>query len=992
MKLMGVLVIFAVACLLILGVVIAQVSTNPLFDDENRLNELLGESTLATDTAANESVEEVPTETAPAAAVNTDAAPAGDLPNVSDDLLSGIEAEAVADSPVGAPVVGETPAVSAQVDPETQVDLPVAVETPAPAATHSAPVDNAVAAPAGELPNVSDDLLSGGNDSLLSGDTMGLTGNSGSKTDDTVSSDADVQANPGGNVPGDGIRQGELPSELPLSEAPLEALEANARQVAARKAQEIQALRDIELGKKAFAYKAYQTALGHFLNAEKNLPNRIETTQAKQQIAEGCMMSEYFIALEKLTANELTGDQGAMTYARRSVARNRKFTAGKRLIDRIESRIKEQSAQQELDGTRRASHPDFKEKIKRIEQLLRVAEQHMRVNELNEAEAKSKMVLAIDPMNYSASDLLREIARRREKMKKSERESMIHERIADVAETWVPRDYTNYIPSAIELVTTVKPMTETESDRMRQKMDQIVIPEINFSEANIRDVVIYLQDQSRFTQDKSDPQKRGVNIILNIPQDQVGAKTITFNAKYVSLMDAIKIVCEVSGLKYRLDKNAVMIVPSDTPDADILTRVYSVDRSVITAMTSGNTAGGGLSGQGLAGPSDGGGDGFIPLPSDSGGGGGESASDLKTFLASVGVTFPRGSSITYVANPSRIIHVNTSANLALFERILSEFDETAPQVEIETRFVDISQDDLNELGLQWLLTDDYKLLKQKGSNINPLATPRVVLKKSDLTKGLRFGQVGVSANAVSGGSANSFLTFQSVLTNPELTMLVHAIEQNDRANLLSAPRVTTQSGEEATVKVTQEYIYPTEYRVEGGGLAGSTTTGGSVLSTPIVLPESFETREVGVILTVRPDVSPDQKIITLMLQPDVVTEPTWEDYGYTLPDGSHIPMRMPFFHRRTATTTVKVYDGATVVMGGLISERLQTIDDKVPFLGNLPLVGRLFTDKQTKSEKRNLLLFVTARLVDPAGRPVKDTRRIGAEISTQGAAAPVSEP
>jgi general secretion pathway protein D len=66
-----------------------------------------------------------------------------------------------------------------------------------------------------------------------------------------------------------------------------------------------------------------------------------------------------------------------------------------------------------------------------------------------------------------------------------------------------------------------------------------------------------------------------------------------------------------------------------------------------------------------------------------------------------------------------------------------------------------------------------------------------------------------------------------------------------------------------------------------------------------------------------------------------------------------------------------VFNGATVVMGGLITEQRRTMEDKIPFLGDIPYLGRLFRSRSEKSDKRNLLIFVTARLVDPAGRMVR---------------------
>jgi type II secretory pathway component GspD/PulD (secretin) len=83
------------------------------------------------------------------------------------------------------------------------------------------------------------------------------------------------------------------------------------------------------------------------------------------------------------------------------------------------------------------------------------------------------------------------------------------------------------------------------------------------------------------------------------------------------------------------------------------------------------------------------------------------------------------------------------------------------------------------------------------------------------------------------------------------------------------------------------------------------------------------------------------------------------------------PMEQPFFHVRSIDSKVSVYPGATIVMGGLITEQRKAMDDKVPFLGDIPFIGRLFRSHSEFSSKRNLLIFVTTRLVDAHGREVK---------------------
>ena len=85
------------------------------------------------------------------------------------------------------------------------------------------------------------------------------------------------------------------------------------------------------------------------------------------------------------------------------------------------------------------------------------------------------------------------------------------------------------------------------------------------------------------------------------------------------------------------------------------------------------------------------------------------------------------------------------------------------------------------------------------------------------------------------------------------------------------------------------------------------------------------------------------------------------------------PMEQPFFHVRSIDSSVSVYPGATIVMGGLITEQRKAMDDKIPFLGDLPFVGRFFRSHAEETNKRNLLIFVTTRLVDVRGREVQMT-------------------
>jgi general secretion pathway protein D len=132
--------------------------------------------------------------------------------------------------------------------------------------------------------------------------------------------------------------------------------------------------------------------------------------------------------------------------------------------------------------------------------------------------------------------------------------------------------------------------------------------------------------------------------------------------------------------------------------------------------------------------------------------------------------------------------------------------------------------------------------------------------------------------------------------------------------------------------------------------------------------------EIGPVLDVIPVVLSDGYTINLTLIPslteflDYDTAPTIP--GVNVANVVQVPTILPRFTVRQVVTTVNIWDNQTVVLGGLISSQVQSQKDKVPLLGDLPLVGRLFQSQSKVSVKRNLMIFVTATIVDPAGNRV----------------------
>ena len=87
-------------------------------------------------------------------------------------------------------------------------------------------------------------------------------------------------------------------------------------------------------------------------------------------------------------------------------------------------------------------------------------------------------------------------------------------------------------------------------------------------------------------------------------------------------------------------------------------------------------------------------------------------------------------------------------------------------------------------------------------------------------------------------------------------------------------------------------------------------------------------------------------------------------------NGTTLPVALPLFTVRQVVTTVNVWDNQTVVLGGLITSSAQSRKDKIPMLGDIPVLGRFFQSQSKSTDKRNLMIFVTATIVDPAGNRV----------------------
>ena len=180
-----------------------------------------------------------------------------------------------------------------------------------------------------------------------------------------------------------------------------------------------------------------------------------------------------------------------------------------------------------------------------------------------------------------------------------------------------------------------------------------------------------------------------------------------------------------------------------------------------------------------------------------------------------------------------------------------------------------------------------------------------------------------------------------------------------------------------TSQIPQDLARTLALSVAAALLGGVTAAQAQVINNPVqpsaVTPQQQQV-EVGPVLDVVPCVLSDGFTINLTLIPSL-TEFGGYDSPPTIPGVNvanvvQVPTILPNFVVRQVVTTVNIWDNQTIVLGGLISSSVQSTKDKVPMLGDLPLLGRLFQSQSKITSKKNLMIFVTATIVDPAGNRV----------------------
>jgi general secretion pathway protein D len=804
-------------------------------------------------------------------------------------------------------------------------------------------------------------------------------------------------------------------------------------------------------GKTALQAKNITLAHEEFKTAVRYLPDAVVSGKAHDEAVEGFCKTGVILAEARIAQGDYAGAEAILSEI---------------LSDRYDPNCR--AAQELLRHLRQPGYfnktmsPDFIAKVEEVKALLTEADGYYNSGRYDLAFKRYDQVLKLDPYNTAARRGQEKINNTKYKYGVEAYNETRSRQLWEVEKAWEEpvRQYGRTVGPISDAFT----RDASGTARITNKLNSIIIPRVEFRDATIREAIDFLREQAA-ENDPSPEGKRGVDIVLRMtPLGQVapppvpvapatapgaaaspagagppaggapaGGTTpvtarpvvarpvvaaaaiseprITVTLNQIPLGEALRYIAAQAGLKVKVEPYAVSIIPISEQSNDLITKEYRVPPDFISTTLTGSS----LLQQGA----------YRTAPGTAPTGTGKDTQEstggaqlvtregAKEFLEAQGVPFPQGASANFLPQSSRLIVRNTQDNLDLVDAIVEQLNVAIPkQVEIESKFIEITQNNLKELGFDWLL-GPFQVGNQgafgsggtsgTGVPVDPANFPFVnpvtgqPIGQNPVTAGNRSGNISISANALdallfpsvgTSAVAPGIFGLAGVFTDPQFQVVIRALNQKKGVDLLSAPKVTTKSGQRAVIEIVREFRYPTTFTppqvpsITGGG-SGNVTVISVVTPTT---PQTFETRNTGVTLEVEPVVGPDGVTIDLNLVPQVVEFEGFINYGSaifginpnaaaSLTGGGRVLLtdnviNQPVFSTRKVTTNVSVWDGQTVVLGGLMREDVQKTEDKTPIIGDIPIIGRAFRTNVDQHIKRNLIIFVTARLVTPGGLPL----------------------
>jgi|GEM_PF-437995 len=435
-----------------------------------------------------------------------------------------------------------------------------------------------------------------------------------------------------------------------------------------------------------------------------------------------------------------------------------------------------------------------------------------------------------------------------------------------------------------------------------------------------------------------------VNFIITEGLEQ---KRVTAFLQNVTVRDALQVLLEIKGLTYSPvgHSNTYIVTQRSKQAENTVTRIYALNYIPLIALNAEDATD--MTGSATGGGGSGGGGGSTAKPC--------SSKNQKITIARILCTvLTRTGDIELDPRTNALIVTDIPEIFPQVEQILSELDRKAPQVLIEAQIVEIDATRTRNLGFEWGGTNgelgtftggqrDTTFPLNLPNNLSsahffdPLAIPGGVISTIG---GSGSGSSAATATTAPPTLFGSYLK-TSVLDLTSLSVTLRALVENSEARFLGKPKIMTLNNKTATIEITQHQAIAIQ----------STITGGQGVSQAVSQAERADT---GVKLKVTPQVNKDG-FITMLI------EPTFANVAVSAVSTAANPVFDPL--SRHEITLVRVKNGQTVVIGGLLESTENKSVRKVPFLGYIPLIGWFFTSTLYTRTNTDLVVFLTPTIV-----------------------------
>ena len=671
-----------------------------------------------------------------------------------------------------------------------------------------------------------------------------------------------------------------------------------------------------------------------------------------------------------------------------------------------------------------ASTEKHVEDVAEVNKLLQMGFGFYDLGDFDKATEKFQSVLRLDPYNAAARRGMETVVGAKSDYNKAAYDEARATVLDQVDEAWkMPLPPEALDVSKLEGMQGAVGSLEQNS---LQKLTTQNVGKVDLENVDIAEAVDFVRSQAVRLDAQSPSGQKGVNIVVDFGQGAKAQelKTRRFNVRLdnVPLSEVLRYIAQSGGMQVVETPFALKLVQNAAAAdaADLMMRTFNVGPTFFV----------GESGEESSTPTD-------PFSTEAGA---ETSRlkvkrvDPRSILERAGVTFPDGASVSYNSVSAKLIVRNTPSNISLIEEVINAKLAAVPaQAIIKVRFIEVNVKKAKELGFDWIIglsainnkpgrwlgggqnISDYQREQMPppgefgypdGLVTGGLRSGNQVDQGDQLDRLLETGNSRMLSQSIN-QKAPAILSARAVSTNADITFIMRGLDQSKAADIMEQPQVMAKSGETASFSNIKEFIYPSEYSEPQLAQNSNNNNNNNnnnnywgvrsqVDAVTPAHPTAFETTKVGVSLEVTPSFSPGQPWVELQLNPILrefegfvnygspIMKPTTDSKSET---GLSVIMLQenrivqPVFLTKTASTSVTVASGHTLIIGGLLKSKKVKFEDKVPVIGDVPLVGRLFRSEGVTTEEKALIITVSAEIVDPSGKSVNP---VVSEALTEG--------